>query len=221
MKKLFFLLIIGLSHNAKALVIQQVTVSPIENSGNINIHTVIANGSYFEYYNYNYEIVNHVITINICFSPYLMQVATVKENDFEIPNINLETSNFTLVVNARNRIWNGTEYSCDNQIQSDTATLQFSTPLNATVTLSSNNFQLNINKLEFSPNPTSGFIEFPSEYRSAVNSIKIFDGTGRLVKASSALVSNSINLTEFVSGLYIIEIMTDTEKIIRKIVLKK
>lgn len=221
MKNLFlFLLFIGCSQSSNALIIQQITVSAL-NANDINVHTKIADGYYFEYYNHNYEIMDNTITLNICYSPFLTPVGTVKQNDFILPNINLETANFTLIVNVNYRIWDGTTYTCNNQVLSDTETMSFATPLSDVVHLSSNSFENDENNLRVYPNPSHGTIEFSSDFSPQLKAIKIFDNLGRLVAHMTSFSSNSINLREFDNGIYLLEFTTDKGKISKKIVLKK
>jgi len=220
MKKIFFtIIVLALSQSIQALSIQELSASP--SNQDILVHLKVFEGHYFEYNNYSYSIDGEVITLNICYTPITLSIITTKENDFIIPDVNSASFNYTLIVNVNYRNWNGSEYICEFNAQSDTETIQFSTPLSATVTLSSSNFLENHNKLKLFPNPTSGIIEFPVDYISMVRSIKIYDNIGRLIKACDNSISNAINLGSLVDGIYLIEITTDTEKAIQKIVLKK
>jgi hypothetical protein len=220
MKKLILtLIILGLSQAINALSIQELSASP--NGQDINIHIKVLEGYYFEYSNHSYTIENNTITLTICYLPTTLSIITTKENDFIIPNINTDTSNYTLVVNVNYLRWVDGQQVCDYQNQSDTATLQFSTPLSATVTLSSDDFVNNKNNLTVFPNPTNGIIEFNNDYTTQLKSLKIFDNIGRLVQNITSFSSNSINLKEFYNGIYLLEFTTDKEIISKKIVLKK
>jgi hypothetical protein len=219
MKRLLTLLfIIGIVQNSSAIIIQQLTVTSI-NTTAINIHSKVADGYYFEYYSHNYEIINNTITLNICYSPYLTPVVTNKENDFVIPNINITPNNFTLVVNIYKQMYDGSAWICDSPIDTDTAALTFSTPLNNAVTLSSNEFnEVNDNLMLF-PSPTTGIVNLST--KNEINVIKVYDKLGRKVKMFSLLPNNVINLSNLEDGIYLIKLSTDKGDATRKIILKK
>jgi hypothetical protein len=221
MKKIFLtLIILGISQAINALSIQELSASP-SSDNDINIHIKVIEGYYFEYSNHSYTIANNTITLTICYLPITLSIITTKENDFVIPNINTDTSNYTLVVIVNYLRMVAGQQVCDYQSQSDTATLQFSTPVNATVTLSSDDFVNNEKKLIVFPNPTNGILAFSNDFTTKLKSIKIFDNSGRLVQSTTTFNNNSINLKEFENGIYFINFITDKEKISKKIVLKK
>jgi hypothetical protein len=220
MKKLTFLLLFtGLTQNLwAALEIQQITVSPI-NTNDVNVHTIIADGYYFEYFNHNYEIVNNVITLNICFSPYLTPVGTFKENDFLISNINVDVMNFTLIVNVNYRRWDGTTYNCDSLVGSDSENLTFTTPLNAPVSLQNEHFMETDSNLIIYPNPTNSIVNFPKD--KFISSAEVYDNLGKKVKSFNAISDNKINLSNLDDGIYLIIFSSENGSISRKIILKK
>jgi len=214
-----FLFFIGIIQNSHALLIQQITVSNT-NSVDIDIHTRVSDGYYFEYYNHNFSVVDNVITLNICYSPYLMQVGTIKENDFVLPNVNIDTQNFTLVVNVYKRRYVNSVLVCDNPVGSDSETLQFSTPLNGLIALSSTNFNtLDSKQVTFFPNPTYGLLTIAS--KDTITAIDVFDHLGRKVNQFSAIQNNQIDLSHLEDGIYFVEIENTTTKVVKKLILKK
>ena len=216
---LSFLFFIGIIQNSHALLIQQITVSNT-NSVDIDIHTRVSDGYYFEYYNHNFSIVENVITLNICYSPYLMQVGTIKENDFVIPNVNIDTQNYTMVVNVyKRRNVNGV-LVCDNPVGSDSETLQFSTPLNGLIALSSTNFNTQDSKqVTLFPNPTHGLLTISS--KDAITAFHVFDHLGRKVNQYNAILNNQIDLSHLEDGIYFVEIISAERKVVQKLILKK
>ncbi|MFN8274742.1 MAG: T9SS type A sorting domain-containing protein [Flavobacteriaceae bacterium] len=222
MKNFFFLLLVLFCQNSKALTIQQLTVTTIENSNDLNIHTKVGNGSYFEYFNHGFELNNGIITLNICYSPYLMQVATIKENDFVLPNVNLNNTAYTLVVNVNFQIWNGTEYSCNNQILSDTATLSFETPLNNAVYLSNSDLSVNQSQLFLYPNPTQGSLTYNQDFSPGAKSVCIYDSLGRAIYREDNLNHNTLDISGFSNGVYFVEFTTaEQQRFAQQIILKK
>ena len=216
---LSFLFFIGIIQNSHALLIQEITVSNTDGV-DINIHTRVGDGYYFEYYTHNFSVVENVITLNICYSPYLMPVGTIKENDFVIPNVNIDIQNYTLVVNVyKRRNVNGV-LVCDNPVGSDSETLQFSTPLNGLIALSSTNFNTQDSKqVTLFPNPTRGLLTIAS--KDAITAFHVFDHLGRKVNQYNAIQNNQIDLSHLEDGIYFVEIISAERKVVQKLILKK
>lgn len=79
-----------------------------------------------------------------------------------------------------------------------------------------NNYQSN--NLIIFPNPTSGKINFKFAYNS-IQQIKIIDLTGKTIIEKTEIQQNeTIDLSQFKAGIYIINIQTDKEIITRKII---
>ncbi|MBP6373052.1 MAG: T9SS type A sorting domain-containing protein [Flavobacterium sp.] len=220
MKSLFtFLFFIGIIQNSHALLIQEITVSNTDGV-DINIHTRVSDGYYFEYYNHNFSVVENVITLNICYSPYLMPVGTIKENDFVIPNVNIDTQNYTLVVNVYKRRNVKGVLVCDNPVGSDSETLQFSSPLNGLVALSSTNFNTQDSKqVTLFPNPTHGLLTIAS--KDAITAVDVFDHLGRKVNHYKTIQKNQIDLSHLQDGIYLVVIISAERKVVQKLILKK
>ena len=222
MKKKYYFIILFLCffQTSKAVSILQITVSAL-NSTDINIHTKVGDGYYFEYYSHNYQIVDKTITLNICYHPYMTSVVTYKENDFVIPNINIDPINYTLVVNISKRMYVGSTWVCNSPIDTDTETLAFSTPLNAVVNLSSNAFNEpnNNNNTSLYPNPTNGTVNISTE--NEIKIIEVYDHLARKVKTFSILSNYAVDMSNLEDGIYFIKLSTDKADTTRKIILKK
>ncbi|MFN8274744.1 MAG: T9SS type A sorting domain-containing protein [Flavobacteriaceae bacterium] len=223
MKKILLLLIcLGLSQHSKALTIQQLTVTTIENSNDLNIHTKVGNGHYFEYSQHSLSIENNVITLSICYLPITVSVITTKENDFVLPNLNLNNTAYTLVVNVKFQIWNGTEYSCNNQILSDTATLSFETPLNNAVYLTDTDYSVNQSQWLVYPNPTQGSLTYNQDFSPGAKSVRIYDSLGRAIYREDNSNINSLDISGLSNGVYFIELTTaEQQRFTQQIILKK
>jgi hypothetical protein len=219
MKKLLLILFLIVYNNTtKALNIQNITITSNSDS-EINILLNTVHGSCMFYNSYTYSITDNSIILNVCYNPQFCNAVTYLSNNIQIPLNNLTAINYELKVNIF--FYNFQTLSCENSVISDSETLNFSTPLNTTVTLSSDDFVKNENNLIVSPNPSNGMIEFSNDFVTKLKSIKIFDNLGRLVQSANTFNNNSINLKEFENGIYYIEFATDKEKISKKILIKK
>jgi Secretion system C-terminal sorting domain len=204
MKKLFLLIFVfGIISNSQALFILDITVT---NSGinDINLRTKVFNSYTFNFYSWNYEILNGTITLNICFNPGFGQAYTTLENDFIIPNINLTAANYTLIVNVKNRQYLGNNlWTCDSTIGFDTETIQFSTPVTNAVSLGNTTFVNTEQKINLFPNPATTTFEIKNV--SNLQSISIYDNLGRRVK-EFLRPENIYDISDLNSGIYYIKI---------------
>jgi hypothetical protein len=219
-KTLLTFLFLVIVQTINAINIQELSLSQ-GTGNNINVGLKVTEGSLIIYNNYSYTLENNVITLTVCYNRTTISSFTTLNNEFTIENVDLTTSNYTLIVIANYSRWVDGQAICDFTNNSATTTLQFSTPLNTTITLSSDDFVKNENNLIVSPNPSNGMIEFSNDFVTKLKSIKIFDNLGRLVQSANTFNNNSINLKEFENGIYYIEFATDKEKISKKILIKK
>lgn len=63
-----------------------------------------------------------------------------------------------------------------------------------------------------SPNPTVASIQFKSEINLANENVAVYTTTGQLVSEKKIQSDNSIDLSELASGIYIIQLATDSKK---------
>ena len=70
--------------------------------------------------------------------------------------------------------------------------------------------------ISFYPNPTDGLINVISERK--INTINVYAVTGQLIK--SAAGEKSIDIKEVTPGIYIIEVTTDEQKVLGKLIRK-
>jgi hypothetical protein len=157
--------------------------------------------------------------LTVCYNRTTISSFTTLNNEFTIENVELTTSNYTLIVIANYNRWVDGQAICDFTNNSDTATLSFSAPLTQTVTLSSNFFDINDTFILF-PNPTNGLLEFKND-EAILHTIKVYDSLGRSVKMFNAISSKILDLKDLENGIYLIELNTAKGKVTRKIILKK
>jgi len=212
----FLFLVIGQTINA--INIQELSLSQ-GTGNNINVGLKVTEGSLIIYNNYSYTLENNVITLTVCYNRTTISSFTTLNNEFTIENVDLTTSNYTLIVIANYNRWVDGQAICDFTNNSDTATLSFSAPLTQTVTLSSNFFDINDTFILF-PNPTNGLLEFKSD-EAILHTINVYDSLGRSVKMFNAISSKILDLKDLENGIYLIELNTAKGKVTRKIILKK
>ena len=70
--------------------------------------------------------------------------------------------------------------------------------------------------ISFYPNPTDGLINVISERK--INTINVYAVTGQLIK--SAAGEKSIDIKEVTPGIYIIEVTTDEQRVLGKLIRK-
>lgn len=63
-----------------------------------------------------------------------------------------------------------------------------------------------------SPNPTVASIQFKSEINLANENVAVYTTTGQLVSEKKIQSDNSVDLSELSSGIYIIQLATDSKK---------
>jgi hypothetical protein len=212
----FLFLVIGQTINA--INIQELSLSQ-GTGNNINVGLKVTEGSLIIFNNYSYTLENNIITLTVCYNRTTISSFTTLNNEFTIENVELTTSNYTLIVIANYNRWVDGQAICDFTNNSDTATLSFSAPLTQTVTLSSNFFDINDTFILF-PNPTNGLLEFKND-EAILHTIKVYDSLGRSVKMFNAISSKILDLKDLENGIYLIELNTAKGKVTRKIILKK
>jgi hypothetical protein len=217
-KTLLTFLFLVIVQTINAINIQELSLSQ-GTGNNINVGLKVTEGSLIIYNNYSYTLENNVITLTVCYNRTTISSFTTLNNEFTIENVDLTTSNYTLIVIANYSRWVDGQAICDFTNNSDTATLSFSAPLTQTVTLSSNFFDINDTFILF-PNPTNGLLEFKSD-EAILHTINVYDSLGRSVKMFNAISSKILDLKDLENGIYLIELNTAKGKVTRKIILKK
>lgn len=200
------------SQTIKAAIIENITLSRISDQ-EINVHIGTRFPQCYSYNTFQYSITGNTIILQICYDQLLCSEFTQLQNDFQIPLENLSTNNFTLIVNT----YYSTIDGCDYSFLIDSKTVSFSTPINTTIVLLSTVEYIN-NSLTISPNPTNGILEIRNE--NNIDSIGIYDSASRLIKTFTHS-EQRIDLTGLAEGMYLVELKTGKEKIIRKVIIQK
>jgi Secretion system C-terminal sorting domain len=129
---------------------------------------------------------------------------TVLENDFIIPNINLNISNYNLVLIVNYKNFNN---ECLSGIFSDTETINFITPLTGAVSLSNTDFGIVKENFKIFPNPfRESFSVSKTVGKDEDFEFKIIDITGRTVKFGEIFNHEKIYAEALQTGTYILEI---------------
>lgn len=218
MKKIILILLIfGISQTINAITIQEITVSPLTNSS-INVHLKSMHGSCFYYNSYQYNILNNVITLQVCYNPQLCNAQTFLENDFIITMDNTTANNFTLITNVF--FVSIPSFVCNYIDMEDTISAPFSTPLTQNINLSTKQYTTNTENIFLFPNPTNGLLEF-YDIDNSIKSIIIFDNLSRIVKTQNIFQDKKIDLKELNNGIYFVKIITDKKSFDKKILIRK
>ena len=212
MKKIFILILFFLTSISNAqgvdIGITGVNITSIApNEINVNL-AVITNAS--EYISSAYTINGNTINLSVCYITYGVGLIMNLEND--IPITIPSNGNYNLNIT----IYQSFSTICDyNNIQ-DTRSLNFTTPINGTVTLSTTDNL--IKNIGIFPNPTTGIVNI-NFFESA--SIDLFDNIGRKIKHFNDPKIYTIDIAEFENGIYFLKIDDFEKSSVHKIVLKK
>ena len=168
------------------------------------------------YISYTKDINQNIITLNVCYYKNELGGSTAVnhyENDFyiDIPNNN----NYTLNINLYSS-WN--ETTCTYNVLEDTVTLNFTTPINGTISLAAIESQNKNHNLVLFPNPTKGIFNIKTNQK--IEKAKIYDISGKIIQNLFPL-NSKIDVSKLEDGIYFIEILSDGKIQRKKFVLKK
>lgn len=169
------------------------------------------------YLSYDTNTNQNIITLNACYylSPLGGDAAvTYYENDFyiDVP----DQATYTLITNM---YISTNETSCNYHHIEDTKTLQFTTPVQGTVSLATTKNENIASAVTLFPNPTKEVLNFKSPYK--VNEINMYDTSGKKVKSLQKITDTKIDTSHFSSGTYLIEFVGDRHKYRTKILIRK
>ena len=89
---------------------------------------------------------------------------------------------------------------------------------NLTIGLTSNLFEQNV-QLLLTPNPTNNLVSFELSLKDEEYMIKLYDQTGKLLlQKKSVIGNNQLDLTNFNSGLYFVQLHSDKNIITGKVI---
>ncbi len=166
------------------------------------------------------EFVNSSTTINenvITLSTYYFMIGATAisnlENDFyiDIPN----NGNYTLIVH---QYVSGSEQMCGEEYcLEDTVTLNFSAPIDGTVSLNANEVQNNSSRITLFPVPTKEVLNIKTDIK--IEKINIYDNAGNLILSN--LKDSKLNISQLKNGMYYVEILSDKKKLHKKFIIQK
>lgn len=205
---------------AQTIDIEDITISAIPGTNDINVKTntfyVISEHNYMQA---PYIITNNTITLNICYSTTITTMGSYEEVNTVLPNINNTGNNYTLIVNLYKGSYTTVPdlvITCDYNELQDTATLNFGTPLNNSVSLDTPLFSEN--NFSIYPNPNTGNFQLKN---STPCSVTIYDVSGKAIFKEEKNISNATVTTNLREGLYFVAITTkEKATTVRKMIIK-
>ncbi len=204
MKKILLILVFYLtSFMSFAQTIHSLNVAPNgTDSIDVNLETFISTTPSY-YLEHTYNITSGVINLQVCFFSGNGQVPTLLNNTFSIP-VN-SPIDYTLNIAIYRSVDPNT---CDYTELTDTATLQFTTPLTETVYLGVEYFELIANQINMHPNPVKDFLNITVTNTITVNSIEIYNIIGVKIKTYSNDFE-SLDVSNLISGMYFLKFNTN------------
>ncbi len=154
----------------------------------------------------------NVITLSACYFMTDFGGVSNLSNDFYI-NI-ADNNNYILKVNMYS---SNNPNNCNYQNLEDTATLNFTTPIQGTVSLAANESDVSEQDLKLFPIPAKDELIIITKNR--INNINVLDASGR--KVSATFLNNKVNTSNLQNGIYFIEIFSDKGLARKKFTIKK
>ena len=106
---------------------------------------------------------------------------------------------------------------CNHNRIEDTVTLNFTTPIQGTVSLAANESDVSEQDLKLFPIPAKDELIIITKNR--INNINVLDASGR--KVSATFLNNKVNTSNLQNGIYFIEIFSDKGLARKKFTIKK
>ena len=165
------------------------------------------------YESYTVENNENTYTLSVYYYMGGGLIATYLENNFDIniPN----NSNSTLKVNMYVKGSDcGSQYCLE-----DTATLNFTTPINGTVSLATSEYNIDNKNLTLFPNPASKILNIDTPFQA--QQINIYDNSGKKVLNITNPKENKIDISSLANGTYHLEIINNKNKLTKKFIVRK
>lgn len=212
MKKIYFIILLFLSNLFFSQAITSLSVT--QNGVNqIKVHSKIYMPYVGDYLTHTVNISQNTISLTICYSMTNFGGISYPENDFyiDIPN----NGNYTLVT----KLYTSADVvNCDYSSLEDTVSLNFTAPIDGTVSLGIQENENIAGKFSLHPIPAKDILNIRTH--SIIKKVNIYDSSGKLF--SNPKVENSqINTSNLKSGVYFIEILTDKGRLHKKFIIEK
>lgn len=159
-----------------------------------------------EFKNYTLDRNQNTLTVNTYYYMGGGAIVEYLENDFyiDIPN----NGNYTLKVNM---FVEGSQYCLE-----DTKVLNFTTPIDGTVSLSIDKNELKF--VEIFPNPANKILNINSFF--VIKKLNVYDTTGKMILNQISPKTSKLDVSSFQKGIYYLELIGETEKINKKFIIK-
>ena len=186
-----------------------ISPSPNETVVNINLESVTSTTSYFISDSYSFE--NNTITMDICYVVIGQQTTQVYSHSFPVT----VPSNGDYLFNL-NLYRSQTENSCDFVELTDSAALNFSTPLTETVFLSVDEYDNINNQITVFPNPVKANLKYITSSLIEIKSIEFYSILGEKLMVFSENMTD-INVSHLSDGLYFVNFNTNKGSVQKRI----
>lgn len=162
------------------------------------------------YLNHTYNVIDNVIELSVCYWFTEATVTICDERLIQIP-IQPGSNDYTLNVEIYNSV---SQDTCDYYSLTDTATIEFSTPLAQPVYYSTTENEL-LKIVSIYPNPAKDILFFEVNNDIKIISISLFNMLGsKILKINNP--GNELNLNKIKTGVYFINIETNKGKLIKR-----
>ena len=108
--------------------------------------------------------------------------------------------------------------NCNYTNLEDTATLNFTTPIEGTVSLATDETENSGQNIQLFPNPAKDILNIITD--SKIQNVKVYDASGRLFSARID-EKGKIDISSLKNGTYFIEILTYKKRFHRKFIIQK
>ena len=186
-----------------------------QNTQQIKVKLKVTGATVGEYLSYKTEINQNVITLSACYFMIDAAAITYFDNDFYI-DIPVAPNNYSLKVNV---YYSSNETTCNYSNLDDTATLNFSTPIEGTISINTSENQTKIPQVSLYPNPVSNLLKYKTSFKTT--EINIYDSSGKKITNITKPKENQIDVSQYPAGNYHIEFIGDKNKYRNKFIIRK
>ena len=213
MKKITFLIVFAFYCNvAFSQTIHSLNVSP-NSSNTVDVNINVIHNDYIQFKDYLVETIGNVITLKVCYEYDTVPSASNLNNTFTIP-IN-DNISYTLNIEIYRVLLT---LSCDYLDMIDNATLEFTTPLTATVYLGVEDFKAMANKVTLYPNPVKGEVNIIKANDLTIHKLEVYTMLGSKIKTVRSQFER-LDVTNFSDGLYFLTFHSNKGVFQKKIII--
>lgn len=212
MKKIFLITILSITNLIFAQYITGLSVTQ-NGTNQIKTNLKVYLPTVGEFKNYQVNINQSTITLSACYFMTDFGGISNLENNFLIDIT--DNNNYTLIV----KMYSSTDpTNCNYTNLEDTATLNFTTPIEGTVSLATDETENSGQNIQLFPNPAKDILNIITD--SKIQNVKVYDASGRLFSARID-EKGKIDISSLKNGTYFIEILTYKKRFHRKFIIQK